>query len=110
MCRYCKANILKSKMVNHHDSRGETFSFGYQGIFKKIYNSSVGLYANRCKYEDDRQLEVEDIAKELEENVGNEMHIATQRLFRMVVNIEKLILPSIDVANEMQQKYGDINL
>ena len=110
MCRYCKNNILKSKMVSHHDSKGEIFSFGYQGIFKKIDNSTVGLYANKYRYEEDQQFKIDDIARELLKHVGTEMHVATKRLSKMVVHIDRLILPSIDVAFEMQQTYGDINL
>ena len=42
--KHCKNNILDSNMVSHHDSHGRIYAFGHQGVFKKVNNSTVGLY------------------------------------------------------------------
>ena len=61
MCEYCKSNVLEYNMVNHPGSCGNINSFGYQGVFKEIKNSSVGLYGVRKRFEDERQEDVENI-------------------------------------------------
>ena len=67
MCKYCKNNILDSNMVNHHGSYSKVYSFGYQGVFKEITNSSDGLYEVRKRFEDERQEDVKHTARTIEE-------------------------------------------
>ena len=45
MCEQCKMNAIMSKMVNHHGSRELIYSFGNQGIVKKLKNS-MGVCVN----------------------------------------------------------------
>ena len=59
ICEYCKSIVLESNMVNHHGSCINIYSFGYQGVFKEINNSSVRLYGVRKWFEDKRQKDVE---------------------------------------------------
>ena len=110
MCEYCKSNILESSMVNHHSSKGRIHSFGYQGIFKKVNSSSVGLYAIKQRFNDDRQDDVEAIAKTVEEKISIEMSFALQQIDKIVVNIGRLLLPVIDVAHSKQYNFGDIGM
>ena len=110
MCEYSKKSILESKMVTHHSSNGKIYSFGYQGVFKKIKNSTVGLYEVRKRFKDDRQIDVENIAKTIEDMIGVEMRLATQSISKVVVHVDKLILPVLDIANKMQCDRGDIHL
>ena len=110
MCEHSKKNILDSKMITHHSSKGQIYSFGYQGIFKQVKNGTVGLYEVRKRYKDDRQDEVANIARTIEDMIGIEMHSATQSLSKMVGHVDKLILPALDIANKLQPEYGDIFL
>ena len=110
MCEYCKNNILDSNMVNHHGSSGKLYSFGYQGVFKQIKNSSVGLYEVRKRFEDERQEDVEHTARIIEEKIAFEMSVASKTLSNVVEYADKLFLPTLDIASKMQSTYGNISL
>ena len=110
MCEYCKNNILDSNMVNHHGSSGKVYSFGYQGVFKQIKNSSVGLYGVRKRFEDERQEDVEHTARIIEEKIAFEMSVASKTLSNVVEYADKLFLPMLDIASKMQSTYGNISL
>ena len=110
MCQHCKPNILHSNMVTHHSSRGQIYSFGYQGVFKLVKNSTVGLYEVRKRYIDERQIEVQDIATTIENMISVEMQLATHTLSKIVGHVDQLILPVLDTANKLQSKYGNISL
>ena len=110
MCHYCKPNILDSNMVTHHSSRGKIYSFGYQGVFKLIENSSVGLYSVRKRYVDERQVDVENTAATIEKMIGIEMAFATQSLSKIVRQIDRFIMPLLDTANRLQCSNGNILL
>ena len=110
MCEYSKKSILDSKMVTHHSSNGKIYSFGYQGVFKQVQNSTVGLYEVRKRFHDDRQIDVENVALTIEDMIGVEMQLATQSIAKIVVHVDKLILPILDIANKMQCDHGDIYL
>ena len=110
MCNYCKDNILESNMVKHHSSKGRIHSFGYQGVFKKVKNSSVGLYAIKQRFNDDRQHGVEAISKTIEEMISVEMSFALEQIAKIVVNVDRLLLPVMDVADRKQHDFGDIGM
>ena len=62
-------------MVSHHESHGRIYAFGHQGVFKKVNNSTVGLYAIKKRHSNDRQLEVEQMADQIEDMITVEMNI-----------------------------------
>ena len=109
MCEYCKDNIFESNMANHHSSLGQIHAFGYQGVFKRVQNSTVGLYEIQKRYKDDRQHDVEDAAITIEEMISVEISSASFQLSSIVENINKLLQPVMDIANEKQrvEEYGD---
>ena len=61
MCEYCKINLLESPMVTYHEALGKIYNFGYQGVFKQVKDSSVGLYEIRTSSKDNRQEDEEDV-------------------------------------------------
>ena len=97
-------------MVSHHESYGRIYAFGHQGVFKKVNNSSVGTYAVKKRHTDDRQLQVEQMADQIEDMITVEMNLAKLTLSKIVQQVERLILPALDVAHDMQRHYSDINL
>ena len=110
MCKHCKNNILASKMVSHHDSQGSIYAFGHQGVFKTVNNSTVGLYEVKKRFKDDRQLELEQMSTQIEDMISVEMCFAKNTLSNIVKQVGRLILPAVDVAHDMQNVYGNINL
>ena len=44
MCDHYKINILESNIVSYREYRHNIHSYGYQGIFIQVQNSTVGLY------------------------------------------------------------------
>ena len=87
ICKYCKNNILDSKMVSHHESHGRIYAFGHQGVFKKVNNSTVGLYSIKKRYKNDGQLEVEKMAEQIEDMINVEIDIAKKTLSKIVKQV-----------------------
>ena len=101
ICEYCKINVLESNMVTRHGSCGHMYSFGYQGVFKQIKNSTVGLYEARKRFEDERQHDVENLVGTIEEMISVEMSLASKSMSKLVAHADRLILPVLDVARKM---------
>ena len=97
-------------MVSHHDSLGGIYAFGHQGVFKTVNNSAVGLYEIKKRFKDDRQLELEKISTQIEYMISVEMCFAKNTLSNMVKEVARLILPAVDMAHDMQNVDGNINL
>lgn len=110
MCERCKNNIILSNMVNHHGSEGCIYSFGNQGIFKKENNSTVGQYAIKKRYDDDRQIEIENIASQIETAASKEMFAAVHTLACVIPNLGQLLFPVLDIGYDLQKNWGDVNL
>ena len=64
----------------------------------------------RKRYLDERQIDVENIATTIERMISIEMESATQTLSQIVGHVDKLILPVVDTANQLQCKYRNIAL
>ena len=99
-----------SNMVNHHGSEGYIYSFGNQDLFKKENNSTVGPYAVRKCYQDERQVEVENIVKQIEIAASEEMFAAVQTLGCAIPNLGRLLFPVLDIGHDLQKIWGDVNL
>ena len=102
MCEYCKLNVLESSFITHHQSLGRIYSFGYQGVFKQVKDSSVGLYEVRKRYKDNRQEDVEAVAEIVENMIHNEIFLAATSINKVIAYADKLIVPVLDVSSEMQ--------
>jgi hypothetical protein len=79
-------------------------------VFKKVNNSSVGTYAVKKRHIDDRKLQVEQMDDQIEDMITVETNLAKLTLSKIVQQVERLILPELDVAHDMQRHYSDINL
>ena len=110
VCEYCKMNILESNMVSHHELLGCIYSFGYQGVFKQVRDSSVGLYSTRQRIKDDRQMDVDNVAGTVESMIESEMIPASRSVKKSIAHADRLISPLLDMANELQTYHGDIFL
>lgn len=110
MCQRCKNNVIMSNMVNHHGSVGSIYSFGNQGVFKKEKNSTVGPYAIMKRYDDDRQIEIENIASQIETAASGEMFAAVHNLSCVIPNLGQLLFPVLDIGHDLQKSWGDVNL
>ena len=101
MCKHFKNNILESNMVLHHNLLGHLYAFSNQGVFKNLNNSTIGLYEVKKRYHDDRQLELEKMATQIEDMISVEMCIDKDKPSKMVARVERFILPALDVVHDM---------
>ena len=106
----CKPNIITKGGSNHFDSRGYIYSFGNKGSYGMINNSSVDMYATR-KFKDKLKMEQTiESANDINNKCATAITEGISCLKKIIPNISNLISPIIQVAYNMQNKIGSVNL
>ena len=110
MARISKPNIMDSPHLSHSKSNGLYYGFGKRGRFKIVNNSSVGLYVNKKSCNAGMQEEIDDSASFIEKMISVELKNSINTFSSIVPNVKMLISPVLDVAYDLQEKYGDIGM
>ena len=110
MASYSKPNIMDSPNLSHYGTEGWYYSFGNRALFRKIENTSVGQYCNKKQDDEQKQDEINNIASELENIIAVEIRGALDSFSSIIPNIKMLMSPILDIAYDLQDEYGDINL
>lgn len=108
--KYSKNNILASSKSKHFNSTGQYYSFGNKGNFGMIGTSSVGIYCSKSYKNIKSNEKAKKYAKEMEDIAGNEVKVAVKNIGCIIPNVHKLISPVVDVAYDMQDSHGSVNL
>ena len=67
-------------MFSHQYSLGNMYAFGHQCVFKTLKNSTVGLYEVKKIFKENRQLELEQMATQIEDIIHVKIFIAKDKL------------------------------
>ena len=103
MLKSVKKSIVEKKSTPHFGASGQYFSFSMNALYKIDHkNSSIGLYGSKKGKDDCLSFIEEKMSVILEHAV-----LSQSELFHHCSN---MLSPVMDVAEGLQDEYGDINV
>ena len=109
--RKVKKSIVGNKNTPHFGASGNYFLFGMNGLYRiDDKKSSIAVYRNKRGKDEEQNQKIEEASNWLKDKLQASLQNAVYSQSWLFLHCSNFLSPVMDVADGMQDEYGDINL